>query len=101
MYETQVRKCLQKQAQLEDEWNYCLENIDYSFISFSEQHAKLKDSLPTGKNLAELSSMSRREKEALQNFELSCIEAKDRMLDLGKTQLDYLIERNAQKLSEC
>jgi len=43
MYETQVRKCLQKQAQLEDEWNLCLENIDYSFISFSEQHAKLKD----------------------------------------------------------
>jgi hypothetical protein len=65
MYETQVRNCLEKQSLLEDQWNLCLEDIDHSFISFSEQHAKIKEQLPTGKNLAELQGMSRREKDAI------------------------------------
>lgn len=44
---------------------------------------KIKESLPTGKNLAELQGMSRREKDANQTFEENCREAKDLMSDLG------------------
>ena len=53
-YERQVRTCLEKYNGLEDEWNFCLENIERTFEAFTAQHLKIKESLPTGKNLAEL-----------------------------------------------
>jgi hypothetical protein len=39
-------------------------NIEKTFEGFTAQHMKIKESLPTGKNLAELQGMSRREKDA-------------------------------------
>ena len=41
-----------------------LEIIGEEFKKFKEKHQKLKEMLPSGKNLAELQGMSRREKDA-------------------------------------
>jgi len=59
-----VRSCLEKYNHLQEEWGLALENISIEFKAFREKHAKLKQMLPSGKNLAELQGMSRREKDA-------------------------------------
>ena len=41
-----------------------LETLGVEFKNFKDKHAKLKEMLPSGKNLAELQGMSRREKDA-------------------------------------
>mmetsp|Transcript_15828 Transcript_15828/g.19918 ORF Transcript_15828/g.19918 Transcript_15828/m.19918 type:complete len:117 (+) Transcript_15828:2758-3108(+) len=57
--------------------------------------------LPSGKNLAELQGMSRREKDANQVFEEKCQEFHDKLLDLGEFQLDNLVRQNADMLKNC
>ena len=71
-YERHVRTCLEKYNLLQEEWALALENIGVEFKAFKEKHLKLKETLPTGKNLAELQGMSRREKDANQIFEEKC-----------------------------
>ena len=63
-YERHVRTCLEKYNNLQEEWALALENIGIEFKAFKDKHLKLKELLPTGKNLAELQGMSRREKDA-------------------------------------
>ena len=57
--------------------------------------------LPTGKNLAELQGMNRREKDANQIFDEKCQEFHDKLLDLGEFQLDHLVRQNADMLKNC
>ena len=63
-YERHVRSCLEKFNLLQEKWGLLLENISNGFKAFQEKHLKLKEGLPTGKNLAELQGFSRREKDA-------------------------------------
>ena len=63
-YERHVRTCLEKYNTLQEEWGLALENIGTEFRAYKDKHTKLKETLPTGKNLAELQGMSRREKDA-------------------------------------
>lgn len=90
-YERHVRVCLEKYNQLQEEWSLALETIGDEFKKFKEKHQKLKEMLPSGKNLAELQGMSRREKDANQVFEEKCQEFHDKLLDLGEFQLDNLV----------
>ena len=76
-YERHVRTCLEKYNHLQEEWGYSLENIGKEFKTFKDKHIKLKETLPSGKNLAELQGMSRREKDANQIFEEKCQEFHD------------------------
>ena len=57
---------------LEDQWHYVLESAGGDFENFKTSQEKLKNQLPTGKNLAELQGVSRREKDSCQNFEEKC-----------------------------
>jgi len=79
-----VRTCLEKYNHLQEEWGFSLENIGKEFKTFKDKHIKLKETLPSGKNLAELQGMSRREKDANQIFEEKCQEFHDQLLDLGE-----------------
>jgi hypothetical protein len=49
-----VRTCLEKYNHLQEEWGLSLENIGKEFKAFKDKHIKLKETLPSGKNLAEL-----------------------------------------------
>ena len=53
-YERHVRVCLEKYNGLNEEWALTLENLGVEFKNFKDKHAKLKEMLPSGKNLAEL-----------------------------------------------
>lgn len=86
-----MRTCLEKYNMLQEEWALELENIGKEFQAYKDKHVKLKEQLPTGKNLAELQGMSRREKDANQIFDEKCHEFHDKLLDLGEFQLDNLI----------
>jgi len=67
-----VRTCLEKYNLLQEQWALILEQISAEFKSFKEKHLRMKDNLPSGKNLAELQGMSRREKDANQIFDEKC-----------------------------
>ena len=71
------------------------------FKLYKEKHAKMKTSLPEGKNLAELQGMSRREKDANQIFEDKVTEFKDQMFDLGEAKPEQLVKQNADMLKSC
>ena len=90
-YERHVRTCLEKYNTLQEEWALALENIGVEFKAYKDKHIKLKEMLPSGKNLAELQGMSRREKDAFQVFSDKCQEFHDKLLDLGELQLDNLV----------
>ena len=62
------------------------------FKLYKEKHAKMKATLPDGKNLAELQGMSRREKDANQIFEDKVTEFKDQMFDLGEAKPEQLVK---------
>jgi hypothetical protein len=49
---------------LEEQWLLLLETIEQEFRAYQEKNGKLKSQLPTGKNLAMLQGISRREKDA-------------------------------------
>ena len=83
-YERHVRTCLEKYNNLQEEWGLALENIGTEFKAYKEKHVRLKEMLPSGKNLAELQGMSRREKDANQVFDERCQEFHDKLLDLGE-----------------
>lgn len=78
-----------------------LETITAEFKAYQEKHVKMRENLPTGKNLAELQGMSRREKDANQIFTDKCQEFHDKLLDLGEFQLDGLVRNNAAMLESC
>jgi len=59
-----VRTCLEKYNLLQEEWGIALGSIGNEFKAYKDKHTKLKETLPNGKNLAELQGMSRREKDA-------------------------------------
>ena len=59
-----MRTCLEKYNMLQEQWGLVMEQIGVEFKNYKEKHEKLKDQLPSGKNLAELQGMSRREKDA-------------------------------------
>ena len=86
-----MRTCLEKYNTLQEEWALALENIGVEFKAYKDKHIKLKEMLPSGKNLAELQGMSRREKDAFQVFSDKCQEFHDKLLDLGEFQLDNLV----------
>lgn len=64
-----MRAQLEKHNSLDEEWDYVVEQLTAEFQKFRDKHDKLKDTLASGKNLAELQGMSRREKDANQIFE--------------------------------
>jgi predicted PilT family ATPase len=76
-YERHVRTQLEKYNMLEDQWHILLDTIEQEFKAYQEKNAKLKAQLPTGKNLAMLQGMSRREKDSQQIFEEKCSEFQD------------------------
>jgi hypothetical protein len=100
-YERHVRTCLEKYNMLQEQWGLVMEQIGAEFKAYKEKHEKLKDQLPSGKNLAELQGMSRREKDALQIFSDKCQEFHDTLLDLGEYQPDALIKQNGDMLKSC
>ena len=100
-YERHVRVCLEKYNNLNEEWAMTLENLGVEFQNYKDKHSKLKELLPSGKNLAELQGMSRREKDANQIFEEKCQEFHDKLLDLGEFQLENLVRQNADMLKNC
>lgn len=53
-YERHVRCCLEKYNLLQEEWSFALESIGTEFKAYKDKHTKLKETLPNGKNLAEL-----------------------------------------------
>lgn len=63
-YERHVRTQLEKYSMLEDQWHLLLDTIEQEFKAYQEKNSKLKAQLPTGKNLAMLQGMSRREKDS-------------------------------------
>ena len=63
-YERHVRTPLEKYNNRDEEWGLLVESMTEEFKLYKEKHAKMKTSLPDGKNLAELQGMSRREKDA-------------------------------------
>jgi hypothetical protein len=69
-----VRTQLEKFNMLEEQWALLLENIESEFKSYQEKNKKLQETLPSGKNLAMLQGMSRREKDGLQIFDDKCSE---------------------------
>ena len=71
------------------------------FKLFKDKHAKIKASLPDGKNLAELQGMSRREKDANQGFEDKCRDFEDQMFDFGDAKPTLHIKQNADMLKSC
>jgi hypothetical protein len=81
-----VRTQLEKYNNLDEEWGLLVDTMTDEFKLYKEKHAKMKISLPEGKNLAELQGMSRREKDANQIFEDKVTEFKDQMFDLGEAK---------------
>lgn len=61
----------------------------------------MKANLPSGKNLAELQGMSRREKDANQIFEEKITEFNESMHDLGDVQPKTFVKQNADMLKSC
>jgi len=53
-YERHVRTQLEKYQLLDESWALLLENMTSEFQLFKDKHAKIKASLPDGRNLAEL-----------------------------------------------
>ena len=51
-YERQVRTCLDKFNNLEEEWGIVLDKLQDEFKNYQSNIVRLKDNLPTGKNLA-------------------------------------------------
>ena len=100
-YERQVRQCLEKYNNMEEEWGFLLEKIQEDFEAFQHQHVKLKENLPLGKNLAQLQGTSRREKDASQNFEEKCRQLKESLDDLSYIQPDLLVKGNNDMLLSC
>jgi len=49
---------------LDEHWLSLIDGMQHEFKVFQDKHAKIKATLPDGKNLAELQGMSRREKDA-------------------------------------
>lgn len=62
---------------LEEEWGFLLEKIHDEFSTFQGSVTKLQGNLPDAKNLAQLQGTSRREKDAVQNFDETGRELKD------------------------
>ena len=100
-YERHVRTCLEKYNLLQEQWGLVMEQIGAEFKDYKEKHEKLKDKLPSGKNLAELQGMSRKEKDSHQIFSDKCQEFHDSLLDLGQLQPDSLIRQNSEMLKSC
>ena len=71
------------------------------FQQYKDKHAKIKSSLPDGKNLAELQGCSRREKDANQIFSDKCREFEDQMHDFGEAKPSLHIKQNADMLKAC
>jgi sulfur transfer protein SufE len=84
-YERQVRGCLEKFNLLEEQWLYVVETVEREFANHQSQQDKLRGQLPSGKNLAELQGVSRREKDACQTFEEKCREFQDKLHDIAIT----------------
>lgn len=61
----------------------------------------MKANLPSGKNLAELQGMSRREKDANQIFEEKITEFNESMHDVGDVQPKTFVKQNADMLKSC
>lgn len=76
-YERHVRMQLEKYNMLEEQWVILLDSVEQEFKVYQEKNSKLKVQLPTGKNLAMLQGMSRREKDSYQIFEEKCNDFKD------------------------
>ena len=53
-YERHVRSCLEKYNMLQEQWSLILDKIAVEFKVFKDKHLKMKEILPSGKNLAEL-----------------------------------------------
>ena len=51
-YERQVRNCLEKYNNLEEQWSLCLDQLAEEFNLFRHTESKMKENLPLGKNLA-------------------------------------------------
>ena len=100
-YERQVRACLEKYNNLEEEWGVVLDQIKDEFDQIQQHFARLKDQLPQGKNLAQLQGTSRREKDATQQFEERCRELRDQLDDLSSVQTGLLIKGNNDMLASC
>lgn len=100
-YERQVRACLEKYNNLEEEWGVVLDQIKDEFEQIQHHFARLKDQLPQGKNLAQLQGTSRREKDATQQFEERCRELQDQLDDLSSVQTGLLIKGNNDMLASC
>lgn len=100
-YERQVRACLEKYNNLEEEWGVVLDQIKDEFDQIQHHFARLKDQLPQGKNLAQLQGTSRREKDATQQFEERCRELTDQLEDLSSVQTGLLIKGNNDMLASC
>mmetsp|Transcript_35128 Transcript_35128/g.26222 ORF Transcript_35128/g.26222 Transcript_35128/m.26222 type:complete len:186 (-) Transcript_35128:1125-1682(-) len=100
-YERQVRSCLEKLNMLEEQWVYVQEAVEGEFANFRVQQDKLKGFLPSGKNLAELQGLSRKEKDANQTFEEKCREFYDKLYDIALTQADLLLQQNNDMLNLC
>lgn len=78
-----------------------VDNMTDEFKLYKDKHLKMKTTLPSGKNLAELQGMSRREKDANQIFEDKVSEFKDQMCDLGEAKPEQLVKQNADMLKSC
>ena len=68
---------------MKDEWGVVLDKVAEEFQGFQQQVKRLEDTLPTGKNLAQLQGTSRREKDAKQGFEERCRELRSRLDELS------------------
>lgn len=67
-----MRTCLEKYKLLQDQWDYVIECIDKELETYMVSQDKLRAQLPSGKNLAELQGVSRKEKDSCQTFEEKC-----------------------------
>lgn len=75
--------------------------METEFRVYQEKNSKLKSQLPSGKNLAMLQGVSRREKDAQQIFTEKCAEFCDQMDDISDLQPDMLIKQNSDMLKAC
>ena len=96
-----MRTQLEKYNNLDEEWQQLVEQVTAEFQVFKDKHAKMKSHLPTGKNLAELQGMSRREKDSNQIFEEKITEFNESMQDLGDVQPKTFVKQNADMLKSC
>lgn len=96
-----MRAQLEKYNNLDEEWAQVIEVMNAEFKVFKDKHARMKASLPDGKNLAELQGMSRREKDANQIFDEKITEFNDQMYDIGEAQPQAYVKQNAEMLKSC